>query len=158
MRSGLFEAFNTPQFAHLNMTVPNNFDPRTLVAWAVKEKPYFSPGKGYHYSNTNYLILGLIIEEITKDSVGDQIRKRLLEPFGLTQTSYPQTEAMPDPWAHGYGLDQAAHEARMAHDPIHRTQAAAMTVIPVLSLLVAALAVFVGPVMARSKTTTCNYS
>jgi D-alanyl-D-alanine carboxypeptidase len=106
MRSGLFEAFNTPQFAHLNMTLPKNFDPRTLVVWAVKQKPYFPPGKGYHYSNTNYLLLGLIIEEITKDSVGDQIRKRLLQPFGLTQTSYPQTEAMPDPWARGYGLDK----------------------------------------------------
>ena len=106
MRSGLFEAFNTPQFAHLNMTLPKNFDPRRLVVWAVKQKPYFPPGKGYHYSNTNYLLLGLIIEEITKDSVGDQIRKRLLQPFGLTQTSYPQTEAMPDPWARGYGLDK----------------------------------------------------
>ncbi len=106
MRSGLFEAFNTPQFAHLNMTLPKNFDPRTLVVWAVNQKPYFPPGKGYHYSNTNYLLLGLIIEEITKDSVGDQIRTRLLEPFGLTQTSYPQTEAMPDPWARGYALDK----------------------------------------------------
>jgi D-alanyl-D-alanine carboxypeptidase len=106
MRSGLFEAFNTPQFALLNMTVPKNFDPRTLVAWAAKQKPYFPPGEGYHYSNTNYLLLGLIIEQITKDSVGDQIRKRLLKPFGLTQTSYPQTEAMPDPWARGYGLDK----------------------------------------------------
>jgi D-alanyl-D-alanine carboxypeptidase len=106
MRSGLFEAFNTPQFAQLNMTVPKNFNPRMLVAWAVRQRPYFPPGKGYHYSNTNYLLLGLIIEEITKDSVGDQIRKRLLEPFGLTQTSYPQTEAMPDPWARGYGLDK----------------------------------------------------
>ncbi|HEY5340687.1 MAG TPA: serine hydrolase domain-containing protein [Candidatus Aquilonibacter sp.] len=106
MRSGLFEAYATPQFARLNMTVPKDFNPRTLVAWAVKEKPYFPPGKSYHYSNTNYLILGLIIEEITKDSVGDQIRKRLLEPFGLTQTSYPQTETMPDPWTHGYGLDK----------------------------------------------------
>jgi D-alanyl-D-alanine carboxypeptidase len=106
MRSGLFEAYNTPQFARLNMAVPRNFDPRMLVAWAVKEKPYFPPGKGYHYSNTNYLLLGLVIEEITKDSVGDQIRKRLLEPFRLTQTSYPQTEAMPDPWARGYGLDK----------------------------------------------------
>ncbi len=106
MRSGLFEAFNTPQFARLNMTVPKNFNPRTLVAWAVKQKPYFPPGKGYHYSNTNYLLLGLIIEDTTRDSVGDQIRKRLLEPFGLTQTTYPQTEAMPDPWAHGYGLDK----------------------------------------------------
>jgi len=106
MRSGLFEAFNTPQFARLNMAVPKNFDSRKLVAWAVKQKPYFAPGKGYHYSNTNYLLLGLIIGEITKDSVGDQIRKRLLEPFVLKQTTYPQTEAMPDPWAHGYGLDK----------------------------------------------------
>jgi D-alanyl-D-alanine carboxypeptidase len=105
MRSGLFEAFDTPEFVHLNMTVPKNFNPRTLVAWAAKQKPYFAPGKGYHYSNTNYLLLGLIIEEITKDSVADQIRKRLLEPFRLTQTSYPQTQAMPDPWAHGYGLN-----------------------------------------------------
>ncbi|MEO6834588.1 MAG: serine hydrolase domain-containing protein, partial [Candidatus Tumulicola sp.] len=106
MRRGLFEAFNTPQFAKLNMTVPKNFDPRTIVAWAARQKPYFAPGKGYHYSNTNYLLLGLIIEAITKDSVGDQIRKRLLEPFGLTQTTYPQTQTMPDPWARGYGLDK----------------------------------------------------
>jgi D-alanyl-D-alanine carboxypeptidase len=106
MRSGLFEAYDTPQFAALNMIVPKNFDPRTLVVWAAKQKPYFAPGKGYHYSNTNYLLLGLIIEALTKDSVSDQIEKRLLKPFGLTQTSYPQTQAMPDPWARGYGLDK----------------------------------------------------
>ena len=106
MRSGLFEAFDTPQFVALNMIAPKNFDPRTMVAWAVKQKPYFAPGTGYHYSNTNYLLLGLIVEALTKDSVGDQIEKRLLKPFGLTQTSYPQTEAMPDPWARGYGLDK----------------------------------------------------
>jgi D-alanyl-D-alanine carboxypeptidase len=77
-----------------------------LVAWAVKQKPYFPPGRGYHYSNTNYLILGLIIEQITKDTVANQIRRRLLVPFGLTQTFYPQTETMPEPWARGYGLDK----------------------------------------------------
>jgi CubicO group peptidase (beta-lactamase class C family) len=106
MRSGLFEAYDTPEFARLNMTVPKDFDPHTLVAWAMKQKPYFPPGKGYRYTNTNYLLLGMIIEEITKDSVGNQIRKRLLEPFGLTQTSYPQTEAMPSPWVRGYRLDK----------------------------------------------------
>jgi CubicO group peptidase (beta-lactamase class C family) len=106
MRSGLFEAYDTPEFARLNMKVPENFEPRTLVAWAMKQKPYFAPEKSYRYTNTNYLLLGMIIEEITKDSVGNQIRKRLLEPFGLTQTSYPQTEAMPSPWVHGYGLDK----------------------------------------------------
>src|SRR6202000_1856798 len=52
-----------------------------------------------------YLLLGLIIESVTKDSVGDQISKRLLVPFKLTETSYPATQAMPEPWAHGYELD-----------------------------------------------------
>jgi CubicO group peptidase (beta-lactamase class C family) len=106
MRSGLFEAYATPQFAALNMKVPKDFNPRTLVGWAMEQKPYFAPGKGYHYSNTNYLLLGMIIEAITKDSVGNQIRKRLLEPFKLTQTSYPETQAMPSPWVHGYHLDK----------------------------------------------------
>lgn len=106
MRSGLFEAYDTPEFAQLNMKVPKDFAPRMLVAWAMKQKPDFAPGKSYRYTNTNYLLLGMIIEEITKDSVGNQIRKRLIEPFGLTQTSYPQTEAMPSPWVHGYGLDK----------------------------------------------------
>jgi len=107
MRSGLFEGFNTPQFARLNMVAPKNFDPRSLVRWAVEQKPYFPPGTGYHYSNTNYVLLGLIIESVTKDGVGSEIAKRLLKPFGLTHTTYPQTEAMPTPWTRGYALDKA---------------------------------------------------
>jgi D-alanyl-D-alanine carboxypeptidase len=106
MRSGLFEAYVAPQFQHMDVTPETKFDSRTVIGWAVKQRPYFRPGKGYHYSNTNYLILGLIIETITKDSVGEQIRKRLIVPFHLTQTSYPASQAMPKPWAHGYGLDK----------------------------------------------------
>jgi CubicO group peptidase (beta-lactamase class C family) len=105
MRSGLFEAYDTPQFDRLADISKMTFDPRTLIKWAVQQKPYFPPGSGYRYSNTNYLLLGLIIEKLTHDTVGDQIDKRLLVPFGLTQTSYPYTMAMPTPWAHGYGLD-----------------------------------------------------
>lgn len=106
MRSGLFEAFDVPQFAHANVKPNSLWNPRQIISWAVKQKPYFPPNGGYHYSNTNYLLLGLIIEAVTKDTVGNQIRKRLLVPFGLTQTSYPDTMSMPDPWAHGYGLDK----------------------------------------------------
>ncbi|MBV8615635.1 MAG: beta-lactamase family protein, partial [Acetobacteraceae bacterium] len=89
MRSGLFEAYDAPEFDHLRLTPNMAFDPRTAIGWAVRQKPYFAPGAGYRYSNTNYLLLGLIIESVTKESVGEQIRKRLLEPFRLTQTFYP---------------------------------------------------------------------
>jgi D-alanyl-D-alanine carboxypeptidase len=105
MRSGIFEVFDVPELDRMNVTPETIFDPRTLIAWAVKQKPYFPPGKGYHYTNTGYLILGLIIENLTHDSVASEIRRRLLVPFGLTQTSYPRTQAMPEPWAHGYALD-----------------------------------------------------
>jgi D-alanyl-D-alanine carboxypeptidase len=104
MRSGLFEAYDTPELAKIDNPAGMKFDARTLIGDAVKQKPYFAPGAAYHYSNTNYLILGLLIETLTKDTVGNQIGKRLLKPFALTQTFYPDTEAMPEPWAHGYGL------------------------------------------------------
>ena len=104
MRSGLFEAYDAPEFDHLKLTPNMSFDPRTAIEWATKQKPYFAPGTGYHYSNTNYLLLGLIIESVTHDSIGNEIRQRLLEPFHLTETSYPDTDAMPDPWTRGYSL------------------------------------------------------
>jgi D-alanyl-D-alanine carboxypeptidase len=106
MRSGLFEAYDTPEIDPLKLTGEMTFDPRTLIGWAVRQKPYFAPGTAYKYSNTNYLLLGLVIESVTNDSVADQIRTRLLVPFDLTETSYPATQAMPAPWAHGYGLGQ----------------------------------------------------
>jgi D-alanyl-D-alanine carboxypeptidase len=105
MRSGLFEVYDAPALQRMNVTGTMKFDPRTLIKFGVAQKPYFAPGTGYHYSNTNYLLLGLIVEAVSKDTVGNQIRKRLIEPFGLAQTSYPATQAMPDPWAHGYALD-----------------------------------------------------
>ena len=105
MRSGLFEAYNVPEIDGRNVTGKSTFDTRTLVKWAVRQKPLFAPGTRYNYSNTNYLILGLIIESITKDTVGHQIEERLLRKFTLSHTSYPTTQAMPSPWAHGYGLN-----------------------------------------------------
>jgi D-alanyl-D-alanine carboxypeptidase len=109
MRSGLFEAYDTPQIDALNkksgITGATVFDARTLVRWAAEQKSLFPPGTKYNYSNTNYLLLGLIVESVTKDTIAHEIQTRLIDRFGLHQTSYPATQAMPDPWAHGYGLD-----------------------------------------------------
>lgn len=104
MRSGLFEAYNTPQANKLAIAPQTKVSPRELVRWAAAQKPLFAPGARYNYSNTNYLILGLIVEKLTHDTIGNQIRKRLIEPMGLTGTSFPDTASMPSPYAHGYGL------------------------------------------------------
>ncbi len=104
MRSGLVEAYDDPRLQQGSLEPGATFPPRQTIAWALRQKPYFAPGAGYHYSNTNYLLLGIIIEKLTHDAVGDQIRTRLLAPYGLTNTSYPDTEGMPVPWTHGYLL------------------------------------------------------
>jgi CubicO group peptidase (beta-lactamase class C family) len=51
------------------------------------------------------LLLGMIVETVTHDSVGDQLRKRLLLPYGLTQTSYPDSQGCRSRGS-GFGLTQ----------------------------------------------------
>ena len=104
MRSGLFEFLAVPELKTAKQGHESQLGPRTLIKWAVAQKPYFSPDAGFYYSNTNYFILGLIIEHITGQSVGEQIETRILHPYHLDQTSYPTTLAMPAPAAHGYTL------------------------------------------------------
>jgi len=105
MRSGLFEAYNTKQFKDLKLEPTMNLTPQEMIGWMLPEKPLFPPGAKWNYSNTNYLILGLIIEAVTHDKVGNQIRKRIMEPLGLKETVFPDTVAMPTPYAHGYDLN-----------------------------------------------------
>jgi D-alanyl-D-alanine carboxypeptidase len=77
-----------------------------MTNWsAIAHKPYFPPGQGYHYSNTNFILLGMIIEQITGRPVRDVLRTRILQPLGLTHTIFPTTMAMPSPHVHGYSAD-----------------------------------------------------
>jgi D-alanyl-D-alanine carboxypeptidase len=71
MRSGLFEVTDVPEFKTVKWGIKNNVDQITIIKWALAQKTYFPPGTRFHYSNTNYLILGLIIERITGQSVGE---------------------------------------------------------------------------------------
>jgi D-alanyl-D-alanine carboxypeptidase len=76
--------------------------PQQLVRVAVAHKPYFPPGKGWHYSNTNFILLGLIIEQVTGRPVEDVLRTRILRPLGLQHTVFPTASGMPAPYAVGY--------------------------------------------------------
>jgi D-alanyl-D-alanine carboxypeptidase len=105
MRSGLFEAYDTKQFKALHFKPNMRISPQQMIRWGVAHKPLFPPGARWNYCNTNYLILGRIIEVVTHDTVGNQIRKRLTEKMGLNATVFPETVTMPAPYAHGYGLD-----------------------------------------------------
>jgi D-alanyl-D-alanine carboxypeptidase len=60
--------------------------PAELVAYLLDEKPPFEAGKGWDYSDTNYIVLGMIIEKVTGRKFYDEVNTRLLKPLKLTGT------------------------------------------------------------------------
>jgi D-alanyl-D-alanine carboxypeptidase len=77
-------------------------------AWTAEEalsyvgKPYFKPGAGWHYSNTNYVILGLLAETVGGAPLAEQFRTRFFVPLGLDRTHYQGVEAPLGPIARAY--------------------------------------------------------
>jgi D-alanyl-D-alanine carboxypeptidase len=117
MRSGLSEVYNTPELQKLDLTPETHVNPRQIVSWALKQKPLFAPGTRYRYSNTNYLLLGLIIESLTDDTLENQIRKRILVPLALHATSFPRDDPnMPAAHVHGYGLGERGEWQDVTND------------------------------------------
>jgi D-alanyl-D-alanine carboxypeptidase len=77
--------------------------PRELVAVATSHPPVFTPGTSWAYSNTNYILAGLIVRAATGTPIQVQLAQRIFAPLHLRHTSYPVTEAwLPDPHSHGY--------------------------------------------------------
>lgn len=107
MRSGIIDMYAVPGVQQQSEAEWAARTPRQWVALAGKQPPLFAPGAKYNYSNTNWFLLGLIIEKVTHDSIEHQIASRILTPMGLTQTSFPTTDrGMPAPYAHGYSLEK----------------------------------------------------
>jgi D-alanyl-D-alanine carboxypeptidase len=62
----------------------------------------FEPGEQYSYSNTNYTILGLIIEAVTGNNAAAEIRQRILQPLHLEDTFFESFEEVPGGYVHHY--------------------------------------------------------
>ncbi|MGC1381923.1 MAG: serine hydrolase domain-containing protein [Candidatus Baltobacteraceae bacterium] len=106
MRSGIIDMYSVPGVQKEGMAVWARRTPRQWVALAAKQPPLFAPGAKYNYSNTNWFLLGLVIEKVTHHTIEAEIRNRILVPMSLSHTSFPTTDwGMPTPYAHGYSLD-----------------------------------------------------
>ncbi|WP_227998174.1 serine hydrolase domain-containing protein [Nocardia australiensis] len=81
------------------------YRPHDVVAAAMTHPPLAAPGTTWSYSNTNYLLAGMVVEAVTGHPVQDELRDRLLIPLGLTHTTFPLTDPqIHGPHLHGYDL------------------------------------------------------
>lgn len=129
MRSGLFNYSEEESF---NQTLDDDparvWDPEELVEIGLSEDPYFPPGEGFHYSNTNTVLLGLIIEDITGQPLEEVFQERIFDEVDLTNTSFPAADdaSIPEPFPRGYmfGTDVSTLETpRLPDDEIAAAKA-----------------------------------
>jgi D-alanyl-D-alanine carboxypeptidase len=101
--SGLFDYDSDKDWQAARFAKPSRiWSPRELVKIATSHPPLFPPGKRWSYSNTNYVLLGLVVEAVTGHALGAELQKRLFGRLALRSTSYPLKTAMRGRFAHGY--------------------------------------------------------
>ena len=84
----LFPANDTRQTGIFQLR-DNYYSPRDLLDIALNKPAVFEPGSQFKYTNTNYIVLSLLVEKVTHRPLAEQITKRITEPLGLTHTYYP---------------------------------------------------------------------
>jgi D-alanyl-D-alanine carboxypeptidase len=103
MTSGIY---NEPggQLLQVSDADPNTvWTPQQIVDFAEVQGPAESPGQ-FYYSDTNYIILGMIAQAVTGKPIQELITQRILEPLHLSHTSFATAAAPPDLRVQGYDV------------------------------------------------------
>jgi D-alanyl-D-alanine carboxypeptidase len=105
MRSGL-DAFtsNLGYNQTLDSTPTKAWTPEELLGIARPQPALSPPGQTFDYSNTNYLLLGIIMQQVTGKTVAENFEERIFRPLGLRHTSFPaqNDSSIPEPHPQGY--------------------------------------------------------
>ncbi|MFE4977840.1 serine hydrolase domain-containing protein [Kitasatospora sp. NPDC056651] len=87
--SGLPDYMNAPELSDFVPIQYRYFEPRDLLDGALAQKASFPPGTDWAYSNTNYVVAGLIVQKVTGRPAGEEITKRVIDRIGLRHTYFP---------------------------------------------------------------------
>ncbi|WP_138901822.1 serine hydrolase domain-containing protein [Streptomyces albidochromogenes] len=85
------------------------FEPRDLLDIALRHKADFAPGTKWKYSNTNYVLAGLIVQKVTGRPLAEEIDRRVVKRVGLRHTYFPTAGdvTIREPHPKGYHRDAA---------------------------------------------------
>ncbi|MCW8934523.1 MAG: beta-lactamase family protein [Gammaproteobacteria bacterium] len=73
----------------------NPFPPEALIQFVLDLPPLFKAGKGWAYTDTGYILIGLVIEKVTARSYYDEVKQRFLTPLGLKLTAPAERRNLP---------------------------------------------------------------
>ncbi|PFT11485.1 serine hydrolase domain-containing protein [Bacillus thuringiensis] len=103
--SGIAEYSRSKEADFFNNT-KKSFTAEELVKIGLSLPPDFAPGKGWSYSNTGYVLLGILIEKVTGNSYAEEIENRIIEPLELSNTFLPGNSSVIPGTNHARGYVQ----------------------------------------------------
>ncbi|MEL7328215.1 MAG: serine hydrolase [Cyanobacteria bacterium P01_A01_bin.116] len=80
-----------------------DWQPSAIVGLIADSAPFFAPGEGWQYANTNFVLAGMVIEAATGNSLANEIQSKIIDPLGLNNTFFSTTKEMvPGGYINGY--------------------------------------------------------
>jgi D-alanyl-D-alanine carboxypeptidase len=114
--SGIFDYLDDTTFAATEMANPGTvWTPEQLATIAGSNTPYFAPGQGWHYSNSDYVLLGMVIEKATGQKAGAVLHAQAIDVAHLAFTVLDGYEPIKGTLAHGYAAGNA--DVSTSYDP-----------------------------------------
>ena len=110
--SGLPEYIQAPAFVEVFLADPTAYLSPTQLTGFVREEPLeFKPGSRFHYSDTDNIAAALMEEAATGRTYTSLLRSEAFDRFGMRDSSLPLTIKMPQPYMHGYDIEQGKKPA-----------------------------------------------
>jgi len=101
--SGIYDFISDQDFYLAVLNDPaHKWEPDDLLKFTFNKDPYFAPGEDCYYSNTNFLLLSMILDELTGRPHCDMMQQNIIQPLGLTSTFYYWHDPLPVQTAQGY--------------------------------------------------------
>ncbi|MEU3566934.1 serine hydrolase domain-containing protein [Kitasatospora sp. NPDC036755] len=111
--SGLPDYMEDPSVSDFATIQYRYFEPRDLLDGALALKARFPAGAKFEYSNTNYIVAGLLVQKVTGRPVGEEITKRVIDRIGLRHTYFPTPGDMSIHEAHPHGYYRSSPDAAL---------------------------------------------
>jgi D-alanyl-D-alanine carboxypeptidase len=112
MRSGIPDYLSTNRFwAKVDENPTHDWAASEALPFIFDRRPMFQPGRRFYYSNTNYILMQLVLESATGQPLHELVRQRILDPLGLQNTYSQGRETLPGGFVHGrtHLFDRRSH-------------------------------------------------
>ncbi len=104
--SGLPDYIKNPEFLEAFKADPQmTLTPNQLLGYVANEPLLFPPGSRYDYSDSDNIVIGLMVESVTAEPYSSALTDRVIAPLHLADTSLPTSTALSEPYIHGYDIE-----------------------------------------------------